>query len=143
MQSKCFSLAVASFATTAAVLLACSSGVQAHEYRYYHHHYYRHEAYNDRPLTVTKHRHRYYAPTVEARDPWRGPVPIITGPNYVAATIVSLPFRAANSIFPAYGDPATNPLILIGAPVHVAAQVAEFPFYAVGTVFGAPPPVIY
>lgn len=116
-------------------LLACPALGQAHEYHHHRYHHYRYTASAPRPLVVTGHHYRY--------DPWHGPVPIITGPNYAAATIVGFPFRAANTIFPAYGDPATNPLILIGAPIHVAAQVAEFPFYAVGTVFGAPPPITY
>ncbi|WP_297295091.1 hypothetical protein [uncultured Methylovirgula sp.] len=141
MQSKFLNLAAVGFGVAAA--LAFTPAAQAHEYGHHHHHY--RAAYNARPLTVTKHHHRYYEAPVAAAapDPWHGPAPIITGPNYVAATIVSLPFRAANTIFPAYGDPATNPLILVGAPIHVAAQVAEFPFYAVGTVFGAPPPITY
>lgn len=124
------------------VALSWGSYAQAYVNSHHHRHYYHHEAYSGRPLIVASH-HRYYSPAQATNDPWRGPVPIITGPNYVAATIVSLPFRAANSIFPAYGDPATNPLILVGAPIHVAAQVAEFPFYAVGTVFGAPPALVY
>lgn len=139
MQSKFLKLAVG-FSATAAAALYGASAVQAHEYRHHHHHY--RAAYDDRPLTVTKH-HRYYAPVAAAPDPWHGPAPIITGPNYIAATAVSLPFRAVNTVFPPYGDPATNPLVFIGAPVHVIAQAAEFPFYVVGSAFGAPPPVAY
>lgn len=137
MHSKRFTLSVVSCVAMALSWCSCAQAYVGN----HHHHYYRREAFRGRPLIVRSH-HYYYAPA-ETRDPWRGPAPVITGPNYVAATIVSLPFRAANSIFPAYGDPASNPLILIGAPIHVAAQVAEFPFYAVGTVFGAPPAVGY
>jgi hypothetical protein len=126
MQSRFLNLAAASFGVAAA--LALTPSAQAHEYGHHHHHY--REAYYGRPLTVTKHHHHYYAEPVAAAapDPWH---------------VVSLPFRAANSIFPAYGDPATNPLIFVGAPVHVVAQAVEFPFYAVGTVFGGPPAVTY
>jgi hypothetical protein len=141
MQSRFLNLAAVSFGLAGASL-ALASGAQAHE-SWHHHHHYR-AAYNERPLTVTKHHHHYYAtPVAAAPDPWHGPAPVVTGPNYVAASIVGLPFRAVNSIFPAYGDPGTNPLILVGAPVHVLAQVVEFPFYVVGSAFGAPPPITY
>jgi len=56
---------------------------------------------------------------------------------------VSLPFRAANAIFPAHGDPATNPFVLVGAPIYVAGQVARLPFYVVGSAFGAPASIDY
>jgi hypothetical protein len=142
MKFDVLKLAAAGLGATLAASLAMSPAAQAHEYR--HHHHYYHSAYNDRPLIV-RHHHHYYAPAPApvAYDPWHGPAPFITGPNYAAAAVVGFPFRVANSIFPAYGDPATNPLILVGAPVHVLAQAVTFPFYAVGTVFGAPPPVTY
>jgi hypothetical protein len=137
MQSKFLKL-VAGLGATAALALYGVSAAQAHEYHHRHHH--ARSAYNSHPLTVTGHHHQY---AVAAPDPWQGPAPVVTGPNYVAATIVSLPFRAVNSVFPASGDPLANPLVFVGAPVHVIAMAAEFPFYAVGTVFGAPPPVTY
>ncbi len=102
-------------------------------HRHYHHAY-------DRPLTVSKHRHP--APVVAA-DPFHGPAAIITGPNAIVATVVSLPFRAAEVVFPPVGNPAINPLVLVGAPVHLAGEIAQFPFYVVGSVFGAPPRIFY
>ena len=99
-----------------------------------------HHAY-DRPLTVRGRRHHEFI--VAAPDPYHGPAAIVTGPNAVAATIVSLPFRAAAVVFPPYGNPGANPLVLIGAPIHVAGMIAELPFYAVGSAFGAPPQIVY
>ncbi len=107
-------------------------------WRKMHHHY--HRSF-DRPLTVTSRQHR--EPIFAAPDPFRGPAAIITAPNAIAATIVSLPFRGVGTVFPAYGNPAINPLVIVGAPVHVAGQIAEFPFYVVGSAFGAPPIVVY
>ena len=141
MQPKIFKLAQIAV-SAAALATAVSLPAAAHEYYGHshraHHHYY--SSY-DRPLTVTSHRHR--VAVVAAPDPFHGPAWIVTGPTAVAATIVSLPFRLAGAIFPAYGNPANNPLVLIGAPVHVAGRVAEFPFYVVGSAFGAPPNVAY
>lgn len=90
-----------------------------------------------RPLTVTK--RSYREPIVAASDPFHGPAAIFTAPIAIAATIVSLPFRAAGAVFPAYGNPGSNPLVLIGAPIHVVGQVAQFPFYVAGSAFGAAP----
>jgi hypothetical protein len=102
---------------------------------------YHHRSFDDRPLTVTSRRQR--EPIIAAPDPFRGPGAIVTGPNAVAATLVSLPFRAAAVVFPPYGDPADNPLVLVGAPVRVAGQIAELPFWVVGSAFGAPPNLVY
>ncbi|MGC2140311.1 MAG: hypothetical protein WA620_01885 [Methylovirgula sp.] len=102
----------------------------------HHTHRHHHFAYG-RPLTVTK-RHRE---AVMAPDPFHGPAAIITAPNAVAATVVSLPFRAAALVFPPYGNPAADPLVLIGAPLHAVGYIVEIPFFIVGSAFGAPPNV--
>jgi len=78
-----------------------------------------------------------------APDPFHGPAAVVTAPNAAAATVVSLPFRAAGYVFPAYGNPGANPLVLVGAPIHAAGMIAEFPFYVIGSAFGAPPNVMY
>jgi hypothetical protein len=108
---------------------------------YHHRHWHRHHEAFDRPFTVSKHHNR--EAIVAAPNPYYGPAAIITAPNAVAATIVSLPFRAAAVVFPPYGNPGVNPLVLVGAPVHAAGYVAEFPFYVVGSAFGAPPNIVY
>lgn len=130
-------------AGTAVLAMAFSLPAAANEHyghwrRMHHHHY---SQSFERPLTVSKHRQR--EPIVATPDPFHGPGAIITGPNAIAATIVSLPFRVVGAVFPPYGNPAANPLVLIGAPVHVAGEIAEFPFYVVGSAFGAPPYVVY
>jgi hypothetical protein len=137
MQSKQVKFAQIAMGVMAlATVFALPAAAEAHHPRW-HHHWHQRYAY-DRPLTVHGHRH----PVVVAAppDPYSGPNVIVTGPNAVAATIVSLPFRAVNSIFPPTGD---TPLVVIGAPAYAAAHVAEFPFYVVGTAFGAPPNVAY
>lgn len=145
MQSKFVKLAGVA-AGVAFVAAAFSLPANAHDlYRGYRHHHYHHysyygrsHSYYGRPLTVTS-RH-VYAPVVAGPNPYYGPGAIVTAPNAAAATVVSLPFRAVNTIFPPYGN---TPLVLIGAPVHAAAMIAEFPFYVVGSAFGAPPNVVY
>lgn len=133
--SKC--AALISSAAALAVSFALPAAAHTHHWRAFHRHHY--SAY-ERPLTVTK---RHPAAIVAAPDPYRGPAAVVTAPNAVAATVVSLPFRAANVVFPPYGSPGANPLVLIGAPVHAAEYVAEFPFFVIGSAFGAPPRVIY
>jgi hypothetical protein len=64
-----------------------------------------------------------------------GPATIITAPIAIAGTLVSLPFRAIEAVFP----PQTNdPRVVVGAPVHLAGQIAQFPFFAVNGAFGVP-----
>jgi hypothetical protein len=138
MQSRMFKLA--QIAAGTAVLATAFTLPAAAEYHHRHWHRYNHEAL-DRPLVVTKHHHR--EAIVAAPNPYYGPAAIITGPNAIAATIVSLPFRAAGAVFPPYGDAVANPLVIVGAPVHAAGYIAEFPFYVVGSAFGAPPNIIY
>jgi hypothetical protein len=73
---------------------------------------------------------------VAAPDAFHGPAAIITAPVEMAGTLVSLPFRAVEVIFP----PRTNdPRVLVGAPIHFAGQIAEFPFYAFNGAFGVRP----
>ena len=71
-----------------------------------------------------------------APDPFHGPAPIITAPVAIAGTIVSLPFRLVETVFP---PSANDPRALVGAPVYAAQQIAEFPFVAVNTAFGVQP----
>ncbi|MHB8885309.1 MAG: hypothetical protein ACYC5H_09510 [Methylovirgula sp.] len=137
-------LKAAQIAAGAALVLATAFTLPAaaevtHHGKAHHHHHWHHHHY--RPLTVSGRRHHEFI--VAAPDPYHGPAAIVTGPNAVAATIVSLPFRAASVVFPPYGNPAVNPLVLIGAPIHFAGEVAEFPFYVVGSAFGAPPHIMY
>ena len=75
-------------------------------------------------------------PVAAASDAFHGPAVIITAPVAIAGTIVSLPFRLVEAVFP---PRANDPRVLIGAPVYVAGQIAELPFAAVNTVFGVPP----
>lgn len=88
--------------------------------------------HSSRALTVNRH----YAPVAPAYDPYRGPQAVVTAPLAAAATLVALPFRVVNGIFPPYGDPAQNPLVLVGAPVHAAGQVAQFPIRVLQAPFG-------
>jgi len=79
-------------------------------------------------------------PVAVAPDPFHGPIPIITGPVAIAGTIVSLPFRLVETVFP---PSANDPRVLVGAPVYAAQQIAEFPFVAVNTAFGVQPAYYY
>ncbi|MBV8471913.1 MAG: hypothetical protein JO107_04900 [Hyphomicrobiales bacterium] len=127
-------------AVTAAALLAGAYSLPAaatEQYRYTHHrivhraHYLAHN--ND--LIVRK--RVYPVPVAVAPDAFHnGPATIITAPVAIAGTIVSLPFRLVEVVFP----PVTNdPRVVVGAPVHFAGQIAEFPFYAVNHAFGVQP----
>jgi len=62
-----------------------------------------------------------------------GPATIITAPVAIAGTIVSVPFRVAEAIFPPHPN---DPRILVGGPVYVAGQIAGFPFFAINGAFG-------
>lgn len=81
-----------------------------------------------RPLTV-----RPVVPVAPAYNPYLGAKAIVTAPLAVAGTIVSIPFRVADAVFPR--DPR-NPLSLIGAPIHYAGRVAQAPFRVVEAPFG-------
>ena len=122
------------FATAFTLPAAAKDRYSEAHWRRMHHH-----LAAGRPLTVTK--RPYRESIVAAPNPFHGPAAIITAPVAIGATIVSLPFRAAGAVFPAYGNPAVNPLVLVGVPVHVAGQVAQLPFYVVGSAFGAAPTV--
>jgi hypothetical protein len=82
----------------------------------------------------------YGEPVAAAPDAFHGPAAIITAPVAFAGTIVSLPFRFVEAVFP---PRANDPRVLIGAPVYVAGEIAEMPFAAVNTVFGVPPTYYY
>jgi hypothetical protein len=140
MRTKALGLvhAVAGVAVFAAFTLPAAAHDHLWRPHHHHHHHYAYRGY-DRPLTVS--RHYYREPAVYAPDPYNNPNAIVTAPVAVGSTIVSLPFRAVNAVFPAQGDPLVNPLVIVGAPVHVLGQAAQLPFYAVGSAFGAPPAV--
>jgi hypothetical protein len=73
-------------------------------------------------------------PVVVAPDAFHnGPATIITAPVAIAGTIVSVPFRMVEAVFP---PRANDPRLLVGAPVHLAGQIAGFPFFAVNSAFG-------
>jgi hypothetical protein len=88
-----------------------------------------------RPLTVVRRypRSGIVAPTY---SPYDGPQAIVTAPLAAASTLVALPFRVINSVFPPYGNPGQNPLVLVGAPVHFAGEIAQLPFRAAQAPFG-------
>ena len=89
-------------------------------------------------ITVRARAHR--EPVAPAPDAFHGPAAIVTAPVAIAGTIVSLPFRAVEAVFP---PRANDPRMLVGAPVHLAGQIAEFPFLVFNTPFGVPTPYYY
>jgi hypothetical protein len=94
----------------------------------------RHHRVDSSDITVRKSAPR--EAVAAAHDAFHGPAAIITAPVEMAGTLVSLPFRAVEVMFP----PRSNdPRVLIGAPVHFAGQIAEFPFYAFNGAFGVRP----
>lgn len=93
-----------------------------------------HYRFHSSDITVRKRAPR--APVVAARDAFHGPAAIITAPVEMAGTLVSLPFRAVEVMFP---PRANDPRVLVGAPVHFAGQIAEFPFFAFNGLFGVRP----
>ena len=107
----------------------------AEQYRYTHHRiaHRTHYPVHGNDIVV---RRRAYSQPVAAAAPdafHNGPATIITAPVAIAGTIVSLPFRMAEAVFP----PRTNdPRVLVGGPVYAAGQVAGFPFFAVNRAFG-------
>ena len=86
-----------------------------------------------RPLTVRRTVAAVEAPVAPA---FAGPGTLVTGPLGFASSVISLPFRAINGIFPATGDIGTNPLVIIGAPVHAIGDLVQFPLRVIGTPFG-------
>jgi hypothetical protein len=131
--SKFATIALGAGVLATAFSFSLPAAAATHRTMHRHHH---HLAYG-RPLTVTKRHHEMAA----APDPFHGPAAIVTAPNAVAATVVSLPFRAAALVFPPYGNPAADPLVLIGGPIHAIGYVVGIPFFIVGSAFGAPPNV--
>ena len=105
-------------------------------YGYVHHRTahrtYRH--YDSSDITVRKNVRR--EPVAAAPDAFHGPAFLITAPVEMAGTLVSLPFRAVEAIFP---PRANDPRLVVGAPVHFAGQIAEFPFYVINGAFGVRP----
>jgi hypothetical protein len=134
MQRSRLAYAVAGVALLAGTYnLPAAADVQ---HSYTHHRIVRptHRAAGANDLIVRK--RAYREPVAAAPDAFHGPAAIITAPVAIAGTIVSLPFRLVEAVFP----PRTNdPRVLIGAPVYAAGQIAEFPFVAVNSVFGVPP----
>jgi hypothetical protein len=89
-------------------------------------------------ITVRARAHR--EPVAAAPDAFHGPAAIVTAPVAIAGTVVSLPFRVVEAVFP---PRANDPRMLVGAPVHLAGQIAEFPFFVVNGAFGVPTPYYY
>lgn len=121
-------------ALTGAVLLASGVAQTASaqtRYDYYGRPYHtRQQAV--RPLTVAPHyaRPALVAPTY---SPYDGPQTVITAPIAAASTLVALPFRVVNGVFP---PNAPDPRVIVGAPVYAAGQVAQLPFRALQAPFG-------
>jgi hypothetical protein len=92
-----------------------------------------HPAHNN---DIVVRRRAYPQPVAAAPDAFHnGPATIITAPVAIAGTIVSLPFRGIEAVFP----PRPNdPRVLVGGPVHLAGQIAEFPFFVINGAFGVP-----
>jgi hypothetical protein len=94
-----------------------------------------HHPVDNNVITVRK--RAYREPVAAAPDAFHdGPATIITAPVAIAGTIVSLPFRLVEAVFP---PRANDPRVVVGAPVHLAGQIAEFPFFVVNGAFGVPP----
>jgi len=89
-------------------------------------------------ITVRARAHR--EPVAPTPDAFHGPAAIVTAPVAIAGTIVSLPFRVVEAVFPPH---ANDPRMLVGAPVHLAGQIAEFPFFVVNGAFGVPTAYYY
>jgi hypothetical protein len=126
-------------AVAGAALLAGACGLPAaaaEQYRDIHHRaaYRIHHPVHSNDIIVR--RRASPAPVAAAPDAFHnGPATIITAPVAIAGTIVSVPFRIVETVFP----PRPNdPRVLVGAPVHVAGQIAEFPFFAINNAFGVP-----
>jgi hypothetical protein len=106
------------------------------QYRDFHHRIGRrtHHPVETGDIIVRKSGHR--EPVAAAPDAFHGPAAIITAPVEIAGTIVSLPFRVVDAVFP---PRANDPRVVVGAPVHFAGQIAEFPFFAFNRAFGVQP----
>jgi hypothetical protein len=126
-------------AVVAVAFLAGASSLPAAaatQYGYVHHrtvHRPYHQVYSS-DVTVRKSAHR--EPVAAAPDAFHGPAFLITAPVEMAGTLVSLPFRAVEAVFP---PRANDPRLVVGAPVHFAGQIATFPFYVINGAFGVRP----
>jgi hypothetical protein len=136
MQTRISKLAQA--VASAALLVGAYSlpAAAAEQHRDAHHRIvYRayHPAHNN---DIVVRRRAYPQPVAAAPDAFHnGPATIITAPVAIAGTIVSLPFRGIEAVFP----PRPNdPRVLVGGPVHLAGQIAEFPFFVINGAFGVP-----
>jgi len=116
---------------TGAYSLPASADVKPHDFHRHIAHRMHHSVGND---IVVRARH-HSEPIAAAPDAFHGPAAIVTAPVAIVGTIVSLPFRAVEALFP---PQANDPRILVGAPVHLAGQIAGLPFYVVNGAFGAP-----
>ncbi len=130
-------------AVAGAALLAgayCLPAAAAVEHRDIHHRiaHRTHHPVDTNVITVRKRANR--EPVAAAPDAFHGPAAIVTAPVAIAGTIVSLPFRLVEAVFP---PRANDPRMLVGAPVHLAGQIAEFPFFVVNGAFGVPPTYYY
>jgi hypothetical protein len=131
MQTRISKLALA-FAGAALLAGAFSLPAAAAVQHHYMHHRYAHRMHHPVGSDVTV---RTPAPVAPARDAFHGPAAIITAPIAIAGTIVSMPFRAIEAVFP---PNANDPRVVVGAPVHLAGQIAGFPFFVVNSAFGVP-----
>jgi hypothetical protein len=126
-------------AVVAVALLAGASSLTAAaaaQYGDVHHrtvHRSYHRVYSS-DITVRKSARR--EPVAAAPDAFHGPAFLITAPVEMAGTLVSLPFRAVEAVFP---PRANDPRLVVGAPVHFAGQIATFPFYVINGAFGVRP----
>jgi hypothetical protein len=123
-------------AVTVAALLAGAYSLPAaaaEQYRYIHHRIVHRTHYRVHNNDLIVRRRAYPEPVAAAPDAFHnGPATIITAPVAIAGTIVSLPFRVVEAVFPVTNDPR----VVVGGPVYVAGQIAEFPFFAVNHAFG-------
>jgi hypothetical protein len=103
--------------------------------QYVHHHvvaHHTHHMVHNNDIVVR--RHVAPQPVAAAPDAFHnGPATIITAPVAIAGTLVSLPFRAIEAVFP---PQPSDPRVVVGGPVHLAGQVAGFPFFVVNNAFG-------
>jgi hypothetical protein len=136
MQTRISKLAQA---VTGVALLAGAYSLPAaaaEQHRYIHHRFAHriHHPIDNGDVTVRT--PAYRQPVAAAPDAFHdGPATIITAPVAIAGTIVSLPFRAVEVVFPSRTN---DPRVLVGAPVHLAGEIAGFPFFAVNGAFGVP-----
>jgi hypothetical protein len=124
-------LAVVGVALLGAYSLPASA---AEQYRNIHHRVVHRTHYPVHNNDIVVRRHVNPEPVAAGPDAFHnGPATIITAPVAIAGTIVSVPFRVVEAVFP---PRASDPRMIVGAPVAAAGQIAEFPFFAVNGAFG-------